>query len=129
MHQFLNIRPLIISTLIALASAQVIAGAEHDLTPKFGGVVVETKIGDIEIVVKSDVMQIYINDHGKAVKLDGGKARITLLNGADKSEADLVPASGKLEAKGAFKVAKGTKGIAVVTLVGLPPTSARFEVK
>jgi hypothetical protein len=41
----------------------------------------------------------------------------------------------KMEAKGSFKVAKGTKGtkgtkgIAVVTLAGKPSATARFEVK
>ncbi|MDP3309911.1 MAG: hypothetical protein Q8S56_03000, partial [Polaromonas sp.] len=68
-------------------------------------------------------------DHGKAVKLDGAKAKVTLLNGSEKSEVELTPAGDKLEAKGAFKVAKGTKGIAVVTLAGKPPATARFEVK
>jgi len=51
------------------------------------------------------------------------------LNGAEKSEAELLPAGNKMEAKGSFKVAKGTKGIAVLTLAGKPPATARFEVK
>ena len=105
------------------------AGGTDDHKPKFGGVVVETKAGDMEIVAKSDSIQIYITDHGKAMKLDGAKAKVTLLNGTEKSEADLVLVGDKLEAKGAFKVAKGTKGIAVVTLVGKPPATARFDIK
>ena len=90
---------------------------------------VETKAGDMEIVAKPDNLQIYFTDHGKAVKLDGAKAKVTFLNGAEKSEAELVVAGDKLEAKGAFKVAKGTKGIAVLTLAGKAPVTARFEVK
>ncbi len=39
------------------------------------------------------------------------------------------PAGEKLEAKGAFKVAKGTKGVATVTLAGKSAAIARFEVK
>lgn len=54
---------------------------------------------------------------------------MTLLNGSEKSEVDLAPAGDKLEAKGNFKVAKGTKGIATVTLAGRTATTARFEVK
>ena len=114
---------------MAIASVPAFAGKEHDHTPKFGGVVVDTKAGDLEIVAKPESIQIYISDHGKAVKLEGAKAKVTLLNGTEKSEADLVLVGDKLEAKGAFKVAKGTKGIAVVTLAGKAATTARFEVK
>ncbi|MBA3772414.1 MAG: hypothetical protein H0X13_08010 [Ramlibacter sp.] len=40
-----------------------------------------------------------------------------------------MPAGDKLEAKGTFKVAKGTKGIASVTLAGKSGATARFEIK
>ena len=129
MRKFFNIQAALLASLMAIASVPALAGKEHDHTPKFGGVVVETKAGDMEIVAKPDVMQIYISDHGKAVKLEGAKAKVTLLNGTEKSEADLVMVGDKLEAKGAFKVAKGTKGIAVVTLAGKAATTARFEIK
>lgn len=116
-------------TFLALSSATAMAAGGHGHDPKFGGVVVETKAGDLEIVAKPDAIQIYVSDHGKPAKLDGAKAKVTLLNGTDKSEVDLSPAGDKLEAKGNFKISKGTKGIAVVTLAGKPPASARFEVK
>ncbi len=110
-------------------AGQAFAAGGHDHTPKNGGVVVETKAGDLEIVAKSDLLQIFISDHGKPVTLVGAKAKVTLLNGTEKSEAELLPAGNKMEVKGNFKVAKGTKGIAVLTLSGKPPTTARFEVK
>jgi hypothetical protein len=122
---------LLLVSCFALSGAAALAAGDHGHghDPKFGGVVVETKAGDFEIVAKPDTLQIYISDHGKPMKLDGAKARVTLLNGTEKSEAELMPVGDKLEAKGAFKVAKGTKGIAVVTLAGKPPASARFQVK
>ena len=129
MRQFFNIRTALLVSFMVISAAPAAAGPGHDLTPKFGGVVVETKVGDIEIVAKPDSIKIHISDHGKAVKLDGAKAKVTLLNGTEKSEVELTPASDKLEAKGAFKVAKGTKGIALVTLAGKPTTTARFEIK
>lgn len=129
MCQIFNVRTALLASLLAFSAAFAIAGTGHDLKPKFGGVVVETKAGDVEIVAKTDSIHIHITDHGKAVKLDGAKAKVTLLNGTEKSEAELVPVGDKLEAKGAFKVAKGTKGIAVVTLAGKPPVTARFEIK
>jgi hypothetical protein len=120
---------LLLATALAVSGVSVMAAGGHGHDPKFGGVVVETKAGDLEIVAKPDTLQIYVSDHGKAVKLEGAKAKVTLLNGTEKSEAELAPAGDKLEVKGAFKVAKGTKGIAVVTLAGKPPATARFEVK
>lgn len=120
---------LLLATCLALSGAAAMANGAHGHNPKFGGVVVETKAGDFEIVAKPDTLQIYVSDHGKAAKLAGAKAKITLLNGTEKSEAELLPAGDKLEAKGVFKVAKGTKGIAVVTLAGKPPATARFQVK
>lgn len=125
----MKLNKLLLATSIAFSGAIAVAAGGHGHDPKFGGVVVETKAGDFEIVAKSDTLQIHISDHGKAVKLDGAKAKVTLLNGSEKSEVELTPAGDKLEAKGAFKVAKGTKGVAVVTLAGKPPATARFEVK
>ncbi|RZJ27130.1 MAG: hypothetical protein EOO54_00320 [Haliea sp.] len=121
--------PLTLAASLALTAGSALAAGGHAHDPKFGGVVVETKAGDLEIVAKPDTLQIYISDHGKAVKLEGAKAKVTLLNGTEKSEAELAPAGDKLEARGSFKVAKGTKGMAVVTLAGKPPATARFEVK
>ncbi|WP_395058664.1 hypothetical protein [Polaromonas sp.] len=125
----MKLNKLLLITFIAFSGTAALAAGGHGHDPKFGGVVVETKAGDFEIVAKPDTLQIHISDHGKAVKLDGAKAKVTLLNGTEKSEVELVPAGDKLEAKGAFKVAKGTKGIAVVSLAGKPPATARFEVK
>ncbi len=129
MRKIFNLRAASVVLLMAFAASATLAGSGHDLKPKFDGVAVETKVGDMEIVLKPDSIQIYITDHGKAVKLDGAKAKVTLLNGTKKTEADLTVAGDKLEAKGAFNVAKGTKGIALVTLVGKAATTARFEVK
>ena len=113
----------------AFAVGPVMASGDHGHAPKNGGIVVETKAGDFEIVAKPDLLQIFISDHGKPASLEGAKAKVTLLNGAEKSEAELLPAGNKMEVKGSFKVAKGTKGIAVLTLAGKPPATARFEVK
>ena len=129
MRNIFNIHTALLASLMAVSSVSAIAAGEHDHVPKFGGVVVETKAGDVEIVAKPDSIRIHITDHGKAMKLDGAKAKVTLLNGTEKSEAELIAVGDKLEAKGAFKVAKGTKGIAVVTLAGKPPVTARFEIK
>ena len=129
MLQNFYLRQVLLASLISMSAAQVMAGGNHEHTAKFGGVVVETKAGDMEIVAEPDNIRIYITDHGKSVKLDGAKAMVTLLNGTEKSQADLNVSGDTLEAKGTFKVAKGTKGIALVTLAGKSSVTARFEVK
>lgn len=128
MRQIFKLRSALLASLMAACSISATAGKD-DHAPRFGGVVVESKVGDLEIIAKPESIHIYISDHGKAVKLDGAKAKVTLLNGSEKTEADLVPVGDKLEAKGAYKVAKGTKGIAVVSLVGKSPVTARFDIK
>jgi hypothetical protein len=117
--------------LIAAAVASCVASswAKGDHAAKHGGIFVETKALDFEVVAKPDMIQVYVSDHGKAVKLDGAKAKLTLLNGSEKTEVDLTPAGDKFEAKGSYKVAKGTKGVASVTLAGKSAAVARFEVK
>lgn len=124
------LRTLAIAALLATASTAFAAGNHgHDHAARHGGLVVGTAQADLEIVAKPDLIQVYVDDHGKPVQLDGARAKVMLLNGADKSEVQLVPTGDKLEAKGAFKVAKGTKGVVVLNLAGKPAMTARFEVK
>ncbi len=125
----MKLKTFAFAALLTVSSGFVAVHAGGDHSAKHGGIVVATKTLDFEIVAKPDLIQIYVDEHGKALKLDGGKARLTLLNGTEKSEVELLPAGDKLEAKGNFKVIKGTKGIASVTLAGKPPATARFEIK
>ena len=124
-----NLKFLVGFALAVCIAGPAVAADDHNHAPKNGGIVVETKAGDFEIVAMPDLLQVFISDHGKPVSLDGAKAKITLLNGVEKSEADLLPVGNKMEAKGSFKMTKGSKGIVVLTLAGKPPATARFEVK
>lgn len=126
----MKLKSILIAAAVALAVPAFAQKDAHDHgKPKHGGIFVETKALDFEIVVKPDTIQVYVGDHGKPVKLDGAKGKVTLLSGSEKTDVDLVPVGDKLEAKGSFKVAKGTKGIVSVTLTGKGATTARFEVK
>jgi len=118
---------LFVAGTLITSTAALAAVEGHE--PKHGGIRVENKMMDMEVVVKADLIQIYATDHGKPIKLDGAKAKVTLLNGAEKSEVDVPLVGDKFEAKGAFKVATGTKGIVLITLAGKPGTIARFTVK
>lgn len=118
----------VLVSLAALPAAAAVAAGDHH-APKHGGVVVEAKGVDLELVAKPGLIQIYPTDHGKPMKINSGSAKLTLLTGGEKSEVPLTLVGDKLEAQGSFKVAKGTKAVAVVTLNGKPPVTARFELK
>ena len=115
----------LIPLLVAFIGLPVIAADDH--TPKHGGVVVETKAGDLELVAKADLMVVHVSDHGKAMKLSSGK--LTVFNGNDKTEAPLALVGDKLEAKGGFKFGAGTKVLADVAVNGKPAVAARFTLK
>ena len=119
-----------LSSLLAVACAVALpALAADDHAPKHGGVVVETKAGDLELVAKSELIVIHVSDHGKPMKLASGSGKVTVFNGKDKTEAPLTLAGEKLEAKGSFKVGAGTKVLAEISLNGKPAVAARFTLK
>ncbi len=119
--------------LAATSIAWALAGAAgatgtHDHSPQHGGVVVETKLVDLELVARPTVIQLHLRDHGKPADVSKATARLTLLNGTEKQEVELKPTGDRLEATGSFKVGPGTKAVAVVMLAG-KPTTARFTLK
>ena len=105
------------------------AAAAEDHTPKHGGVVVETKAGDLELVAKPELIVIHVSDHGKPMKLSSASGKVTVFNGNDKTEAPLALVGDKLEAKGSFKLGAGAKVLAEVSLNGKPAVAARFTLK
>ena len=123
----MKLQTILIAATVAFA-ASAFAGKD-DHTAKHGGIFVEGKAADVEVVAKADAIHVYVYDHGTPSKIEGAKGKLTLLNGGVKTEADLVPSGDKLEAKGSYKLVKGTKGITVVTLAGKPAFTARLEVK
>ena len=117
-------------TLAALVAATpALAAGNHAHDPAHGGIVAAAKEADYELVARADVLQLYVSDHGKARDLSKASARLTLLSGKEKHEAQLLPAGDKLEARGAFKVAPGTKVVAVVIDGGKTLGTARFTLK
>jgi uncharacterized Zn-binding protein involved in type VI secretion len=119
----------ILSTLFVAAVSGPALSAGEDHKPKHGGIVLETKAGDLELVAKAEQIHIYVDDHGKAVKLTSASGKVTVFNGAESKEAPLALVGDKLEAKGPFKVAPGTKVLAEVSVNGKPAVAARFTLK
>lgn len=124
---------LLASITLALSSSAFAAGDKHDHAhehkPLHGGVVVEVKDIDYELVTKPTMIQLHLRDHGKPADVSRASAKLTLLTGTEKQEVELKPAGDKLEASGVFKVGPGTKVIALVTIAGKPPGTVRFALK
>jgi hypothetical protein len=113
----------------ATGAAFAADGHSHDAKPLHGGVVVEVKDIEYELVAKPESLQLHLRDHGKPINLSKASAKLTLLSGTDKQDVELKPVAGdKLEAKGSFKVAANTKVVALVSRDGQSST-ARFVLK
>jgi hypothetical protein len=111
--------------MAALNGAAMAVSDDH--TPQHGGVVVETKDMDFELVAKQGLITLYLREHGKVIDAKGATGKVTVLNGAQKTEAPLAHVSGnKIEARGAFEATNGTKIVATVQLSGKKPVNVRF---
>lgn len=123
--------PIRILSAVALLLICAAASAHGPVSePKNGGIVASVNDVEYELVVKSDSVALYVESHRKKVDVAGASAKVTILAAGEKSEVHLAPAgSNKLEAKGAFKAAPGTKVVTVVMLPGMPSATARFELK
>lgn len=118
------------SVVLGLAGAAHAAGTHgHALEPMHGGVVVEAKDIDYELVARPDRIELYLRDHGKPVDVSQASARLTLLSGGKKQEVELKPSGGKLQAEGSFEVEPGAKAVVVVTRPGKGSATARFSMK
>ena len=95
---------------------------------KHGGVVATASDLSFELVAEAGNAVIYVEDHGKPMAPTGLKGKLTVLNGAEKSEAELVVMGDKLEAKG-LKLATGAKVVAALVTPGAKAITVRFTVK
>ena len=121
---------ILLTVALALFGGAALAAGEDHHKPQHGGILVEGKQADFELVAKPDVLQLYLSDHGKKMDHSKASAKVTLLSGKEKQEVTLAPAGNdKLEANGSFKVAAGTKVVAVVSNGGKSVGTARFEIK
>jgi hypothetical protein len=116
---------LVTAAVFALAAAHAHGPAQ----PKHGGIVQSASDIGFELVAQDGNATLYVEDHGKPVATQGASAKLTVLNGSDKSEAEMAPAGdNKLEAKG-VKLAPGAKVVAAVTLPSKKVVTVRFTVK
>ena len=104
------------------------AWAHGDAKARHGGVVAMASDLGFELVTTPAGVAIYVEDHGKPLAPTGMTGKLTVLNGREKSEAPLVVAGDKLEAKG-VKLAPGAKAVAALTTPAKKAITVRFAVK
>lgn len=118
---------------IALSGASFAADKhDHAHEPKAlnGGIVAEANDLDFELVAKPDSISLYVRNHGKPTNTQGATAKLTLLNGAEKTEVTLAPnGANAFEAKGVFVVQKGTKALALVSMPDKKSSTIRFQIR
>ena len=99
----------------------------HDHRPLHGGVVVEVRDVDYELVASKDQLRMYLRDHGNPLDVGQVSARLTLLTGSERQDVNLSPTGTHLEARGSFRIEKGTKVVAVVSRQGKTLGTVRFD--
>lgn len=123
------LKQMIATALVAAALTGPSAALAHSgAAPKHGGVVQSASELTFELVAQPDGAVIYVEDHGKPMAPAGMSGKLTVLNGAEKSEAELTVAGDKLEAKG-VKLASGAKVVAALTTPAKKAITVRFTVK
>lgn len=106
------------------------AFADGVLKPAHGGVMAEAKSGQrVELVAAPAGLEVYLSGHdGKPVDSKGVSGEVTVLAGAQKTTAKLVPAGGnKLTAPA--KAAAGAKAIVKIALPGKAVEQVRVALK
>lgn len=105
------------------------ASPNHDLSPKHGGIVSESKDVTLELVAKANTVTVYVRDHGKSVSTAKLKGKLVSLSGATRSEYILEPVNDTLSAANVSYLEKGT--VLLVTISGYEGKiiNARFSLK
>lgn len=97
--------------------------------PLHGGIVQIANDVSFELVVEADGATIYLVDHDEPMSSKGIVGKLTVLQGTNKSEADVKEAGdNKLRATG-VKIASGAKVVAVLNNVEGKTATVRFTVK
>ncbi|VWX62898.1 conserved exported hypothetical protein [Burkholderiales bacterium 8X] len=126
---FTACKNLFAAMLLAACSVAGTSAIAHGVAPaRHGGVVQGANDLSFELVAAPDGAIVYVVDHDNEYATRQMSGKLTVLNGAEKSEADLKSAGGnKLEARG-VKLGRGAKVVAVVT-DGPKTMTVRFAVK
>lgn len=106
------------ATLVLAIAPLAYAGSNHDVTPQHGGKVTTVKDIDAELVLKQDSVRLYLRDHGKAISVKNGEAKVTLLKNGISKNYTLTSKSDYLEYVGEVGDVTNLKAIVVIKLNG-----------
>jgi hypothetical protein len=123
-------KPLLIAAVLGAAALAMNSAIAHGAAgPRHGGIVQVANDVNFELVVDADGATIYLVDHDQDMPSKGISGKLTVLNGADKTEVDVKATEGnKLRATG-VKIASGAKVVAVLNNVEGKTATVRFTVK
>lgn len=113
--------------LACLSMDQVLAHGEAK--PLHGGIVQEAHDLSFELVVQADGATIYLMDHGKPLASKGITGKLTVLQGSNKTEADIKEAGENMLRVAGVKLGQGDKLVAVLNRVGGKSMTVRFTIK
>lgn len=124
------LRLLAAAVVLATSTLSVNSAFAHGAAkPQHGGIVQSASDLSFELVAAGDGATIYVLDHEDEFDTANTSGKLTVLNGAEKSEADLRPAGGnKLEAKG-VKLGKGSRVVAALRTADKKSITLRFTLK
>lgn len=120
---------LALITIAITLSTSSYVGA-HGTKANHGGIVQSVNDLNFELVAKDGKVTIHVTDHDEEESTAGATGKLTVLNGAEKTEIALEPAGSNLmTAKGGVKLTKGAKVIASITFANKTAVNVRFAVK
>lgn len=124
------LRGAAVAVVIAVSALGTSAAMAHGAAaPQHGGVVQTAADLSFELVGSANGATLYVIDHDDTYETNGMSGKLTVLNGSEKSEADLKPAGGnKLEATG-VKLGKGAKVVALLNTSSKKTITVRFTLK
>ena len=105
------------------------AEARGDAKPMHGGIVQKVNDLSFELVAQADGATIYLMDHGKPMASKGITGKLTVLQGSNKTEADIKEAGDNTLRVLGVKLGKGDKLVAALSNVGGKSMTVRFTLK
>lgn len=126
----MKLKSLMPMTVLVLGAATMGCALAHaPAKASYGGIVQVANDVGFELVAEADGATIFLTDHGKPMPSTDISGKLTILQGAQKSEVEVKAAGdNKLRADGA-KIASGAKIVAVLNNVAGKTTTIRFAVK
>jgi hypothetical protein len=126
----MKMKHLISVTGLVLACLSINPAQAHGgVKPMHGGIVQKANDLSFELVAQADGATIYLMDHGKPMASKGITGKLTVLQGSNKTEADIKEAGDNTLRVLGVKLGKGDKLVAALSNVGGKSMTVRFTIK